>query len=89
MLMDVRMPDLDGPQTLSRIRGGSGPNQTTPAVALTADTGAGSARRLPSAGFDAVVFKPFSSVELISAIADVMTVRPESEAEAKVVPLFG
>jgi PAS domain S-box-containing protein len=89
MLMDVRMPDLDGPQTLGRIRGGSGPNQTTPAVALTADTGAGAARRLTTAGFDAVVFKPFSSVELISMIADVMTVRPESEAEAEVVPLFG
>jgi PAS domain S-box-containing protein len=89
MLMDVRMPDLDGPQTLKRIRSGIGPNRATPAVAMTADTGAGAAQRLHDLGFAAVVFKPFSAVELISTVADVMTVRPEPEDEAAPVPMYG
>jgi len=89
MLLDVRMPDLDGPQTLRRIRGGVGPNQATPAVAMTADTAAGAVKRLHGDGFAAVVFKPFSSVELISTIADIMTTRPDSEAEAAPVGAYG
>jgi PAS domain S-box-containing protein len=89
MLLDVRMPDLDGPQALRRIRSGVGSNQATPAVALTADTGAGAAQRLLDAGFDAVVYKPFSSVELISTIADIMTTRPDSDADVASVPMYG
>jgi CheY-like chemotaxis protein len=37
ILMDLRMPRLDGAQAALRIRGGGGPNAGTPIIAFSAD----------------------------------------------------
>ncbi|HEX8471250.1 MAG TPA: ATP-binding protein, partial [Brevundimonas sp.] len=70
ILMDMRMPRLDGAAALGRIRGGGGVNAMTPILAYTADAGADEDRRLVALGFSGVVAKPVSSAALLDAIAD-------------------
>jgi PAS domain S-box-containing protein len=70
ILMDLRMPRLDGFGALKQIRAGHGPNDTIPILAFTADVDAACAQRLLAAGFDGVVAKPLDLEALIAAIAD-------------------
>jgi CheY-like chemotaxis protein len=69
ILMDLRMPKLDGPGSLRRIRGTSGPNDATPILAFTADADSDTADRLEAMGFDDVVAKPLEPATLIAAVA--------------------
>lgn len=69
ILMDLRMPGLDGPGALERIRAAAGPNDATPILAFTADTDAETARRLTQMGFQDVVAKPLEPWALIAAVA--------------------
>ncbi|WP_332768735.1 PAS domain S-box protein [Phenylobacterium sp.] len=66
ILLDIRMPGLDGPATLARIRGEPGPNQDVPILAFSADAGLES---FQADGFDGVVSKPLDAAALIYAIA--------------------
>lgn len=59
VLMDLRLPDLDGTQTLQRLRAEPA-TALIPVVALTALTGARQA--LLDAGFDGVLEKPIDVV---------------------------
>ena len=68
LLIDHRMPGLDGPQTLRAIRSGDGPSRTTPALATSADSGL-PPERLRAAGFDDVLFKPLGVRELWAAMS--------------------
>jgi PAS domain S-box-containing protein len=69
ILMDVRMPGLDGPGALARIREGWGPNQNTPILAYTADGDQALIGELKLRGFQDVVAKPVQPGALISAVA--------------------
>ncbi len=69
VLMDIRMPVLDGPGALARIRATAGPNDTTPILAFTADADANSRARFTALGFDGLVEKPVTPQALISAVA--------------------
>ena len=67
ILLDLRMPVMDGTETLRRIRGGSGPNRSIPILSFSADserTGA-----VGSAGFEGFVAKPINSAVLIQTVA--------------------
>lgn len=57
ILLDTRMPVLDGPAALRSIRSGMGPSRRTPALATSADA---AVRRpeLVEAGFEDVLIKP-------------------------------
>ena len=57
LLLDTRMPGLDGPAALHSIRSGSGPSRRSPAVATSADAGI-SRPGLLDAGFGEVLVKP-------------------------------
>lgn len=67
LLFDARMPRLDGPGALKRIRSGTGPTRHVGAWATTASNDPDIHRSLREAGFDAVVLKPIS-VEALHAL---------------------
>ncbi|MCI3131927.1 PAS domain S-box protein [Phenylobacterium aquaticum] len=68
ILMDIRMPGLSGPEALTAIRAHTGPNQTVPILAFTADADLG---WLDAAGaFQGVVRKPIEPMHLAQAIYD-------------------
>lgn len=71
VLMDLRMPGMDGFEALRQIRSRVGPNDATPILAFTADAGPDDGTRLIGLGFDGVVSKPIDAAQLISAIARV------------------
>jgi PAS domain S-box-containing protein len=65
ILLDIRMPGLDGPAVLARLRAEEGPNRDIPILAFSAEIDAAAA----SAGFDDFVGKPLDPSALIYAIA--------------------
>lgn len=68
ILMDLRMPELDGLAAMRAIRAGGGPNQDAPILAFSAgaDAPTGEARR--RAGFDGDLSKPLLPTDLIEAV---------------------
>jgi CheY-like chemotaxis protein len=65
ILMDLRMPRVDGRAAAARIREGEGPNRRRPILVFSAD-----ASVLPADGlFDGHVAKPLSALGLIEAMA--------------------
>ena len=68
IIMDIRMPDIDGPSAATAIREGEGPNCDTPMIAFTAEA---DGRRLPAAWtaiFDDQLPKPINAADLIAAM---------------------
>ncbi len=73
ILMDIVMPDLDGPATLARLRGDTGSRNTqTPVIALTAKLAPEDLADYAGAGFDGVAGKPIDVRELAMAMAPFM-----------------
>ncbi|CAN5297791.1 hypothetical protein BH10PSE3_BH10PSE3_30790 [soil metagenome] len=66
ILMDLRMPELSGPEAMAEIRDAPGPNQEVPVLAFTAD--ADLTVLDEHHGFDGVVSKPIMALELITAV---------------------
>ena len=65
ILMDQRMPKMDGVETLRRIRAQeSGANRQTPVICLTADAVIGARERYIAEGFTDYITKPINSQEL-------------------------
>ncbi|WP_332770892.1 PAS domain S-box protein [Phenylobacterium sp.] len=75
ILLDIRMPGLDGPATLARIRQAPGPNQDVPILAFSADA---DLQRFTQLGFDGVIAKPIDPMTLITAIAQAVQWDPRS-----------
>jgi len=67
ILMDLRMPKLDGVGAVRRIREQPGPNDATPIIAFTADSEG--MDKLGPLGFQDIVPKPLEPGVLIAAIA--------------------
>ena len=74
ILMDMRMPRLDGPGALKRIREGGGLNDCTPVLAFTADADETLLDRLEDMGFQGMVPKPLDSAVLLSAVAQAASI---------------
>jgi signal transduction histidine kinase/ActR/RegA family two-component response regulator len=70
VLMDVEMPDLNGLETLTRLRDAAvfGQAAATPVVALTAHAVKGYRERMLAHGFDGYVAKPIDMRELDDAL---------------------
>lgn len=75
ILLDIRMPRLDGFAVAGRIRAGAGPSARAPIVALTADAGEAERARAAQAGMDDFVTKPIDAARLL-AVAARFTDRP-------------
>jgi PAS domain S-box-containing protein len=68
ILMDVRMPDVDGPTAARAIRAGDGPNTTAPIIAFTAEA---NDRELPAAWkglFNDQLPKPIIAADLLVVV---------------------
>lgn len=85
ILMDLRMPGLDGHGALRQIRSKQGPNDSTPILAFTADADTEIAGKLETQGFQDVVAKPMDPVQLIAAVGRAATYMyaPEGLADAR------
>ena len=73
VLMDLRMPRLDGIEATRRIRTMPGPRGRTPVVALTAQVNEDGGAALRAAGFQACLVKPIDQRSLLAAVAAVST----------------
>jgi signal transduction histidine kinase/DNA-binding response OmpR family regulator len=69
ILLDIRMPRLDGVGAAERIRAGGGPSARTPMVALTADAGEEERARALRAGMDDFITKPIDAGRLLTVAA--------------------
>jgi CheY-like chemotaxis protein len=75
ILLDIRMPRVDGLEAAERIRAGAGPSSRAPIVALTADAGDEERARAFKVGMDDFLTKPIDANRLL-AVAERFTVRP-------------
>jgi len=67
VLMDIRLPDMDGAEALRRLRV-DGRTATIPVLAVTAQAMKGDRERFSEAGFDGYLSKPIDIDELLSAV---------------------
>jgi two-component system cell cycle response regulator DivK len=67
VLMDVRMPDLDGVEALGRLRADRR-TASIPVLAVTAQAMRGDRERFLAAGFDGYLSKPLNIVELVETV---------------------
>lgn len=71
LLLDLRMPGLDGRELLQRLRASPGAgSRRSPAIATTAEPSPALARELVAAGFSAVLGKPLDLAALERALHD-------------------
>lgn len=81
VLMDCRMPELDGPDATVRIRALGGPWETIPIVAVTADVLGSTRDRCLAAGMNDFLGKPVTS-EALRAVVERWSA-PSSEGGAR------
>ena len=92
IVMDVRMPEVDGREATRRIRALAGRRGKVPIVALTAQAFADEVAECRKAGMDEHLAKPFTQPALLAALARVLAAPPEQRATGQVsaaAPDFG
>lgn len=72
VLMDIRMPGMDGLTAIQHLRRKDHPAATLPVIVVTADTSADLRERCERASADDVIMKPVALQELISAMGRVL-----------------
>jgi CheY-like chemotaxis protein len=75
ILMDLRMPEMDGMSAITTLRQRTDEKAGLPVIVLTADAAAGLREKCMAAGADEVLFKPVSMQSLFDAIAVLMVGR--------------
>ena len=73
VLLDMLMADMDGLETLQRIRALPGAAGRTPVIAMTADASDDRRRACLAAGFDGYVTKPIFPEHLGAALQAIIT----------------
>jgi two-component system cell cycle response regulator DivK len=67
VLMDIQLPDIDGVETLSRLRADER-TASIPVLALTAQAMQGDRERFLAAGFDGYLSKPLNIAEFVATV---------------------
>ncbi|HEX8383825.1 MAG TPA: response regulator [Sphingomonas sp.] len=75
LLIDLRMPGMDGITAIGHIRSGGSVNAGVPIIVVTADTAVDLRDRCLRAGADDVLFKPVAMNALFDAMGGVLASR--------------
>ncbi len=78
ILMDYKLPGIDGIEAFRRIRNASG-TAHIPIVAVTASAMQEESRRMKEAGFDGFLTKPINVKEFLQAVEDLFSRKAEKE----------
>jgi PAS domain S-box-containing protein len=83
VLMDVRMPEMDGLEATRRIRALEDPRGRVPIVAVTAQAFTEQVAECRKAGMDGHLSKPYDPAQLLAAVmsAAALRVKPERQAQ--------
>ena len=71
VLMDIRLPGIDGVEALRRLRGDA-TTRDIPAMAMTASVMTADRQRIMDAGFDAFQSKPLNVREFVAAVEQLL-----------------
>jgi len=80
ILLDLHLGDVSGLELAGIIRGGIGPNQSVPMLAVTADVSDQRMKQCRTAGFDDFVEKPIRPRRLVATLADTIVARKKADA---------
>jgi len=69
VVMDIRMPDVDGFEAIRRIRCMTGESGRVPIIVVTADVTDDCVARATAAGADSLIHKPLSLAVFLNAVA--------------------
>lgn len=72
VLLDLRMPGMDGLEAMARIRARQDAKATVPIIIVTADTAPDLRERCLAAGADEVLFKPVAMDALFDAMGRIL-----------------
>ncbi len=75
VLLDLRMPGMDGFEVIRRVRARDDAKRTLPIIIVTADTAIDLTERCLAAGADEVLFKPVAMDALFDAIGRILAKR--------------
>ena len=81
LLLDIQMPVMDGEQAIRQLRATPGPNQATPAIALTANVVEADRRRYLAAGMNLCLSKPIAWAKLSAAMSELADAGGQPAAE--------
>jgi signal transduction histidine kinase/CheY-like chemotaxis protein len=87
ILMDVRMPDMDGLEATRRIRSLGGTRGRVPIVAMTAQAFVDQIAECHKAGMNSHLAKPFDPDTLVAAVARAVAAGPAHSQEPYPVPV--
>ena len=73
VLMDLRMPGIDGLDAIGRIRARGDAKADLPLIVVTADMAAGLRDRCIDVGADDVIMKPVAMTKLLKAMSDTIS----------------
>ncbi|CAO3362613.1 ATP-binding protein [Azospirillum palustre] len=83
ILLDIRLPDIDGPEVARRIRALEDADRAAvPIVAVTANVFAADRARYIAAGIDAVIEKPIFPERLMHLLSNAVAPRDDDDEEA-------
>lgn len=80
LLLDLRMPEMDGFDVMRAIRGRSDALKDLPIIVVTADASPGLEQECLDTGADAVLFKPIAMQSLFDTIAEIIVDRSDPDA---------
>lgn len=79
VLLDLRMPEMDGFAVIRALRGRDDALRTIPIIVVTADASPGLEDECLEAGADAVLFKPIAMQSLFDSIAALFVDRSDPD----------